>query len=184
MTRARIDKSTIVDAALAILDRDGFEAVSLRNVSHALGIKAPSLYWHVKNKGELLGHMAEQLFRNILADVPPAEGWEDWLRGLALTVYRHQQETRDIRRLMIEARMDQAVVGEFSEIMSEGLIARGCERSLAFDAQRSAMTLATGWTIMPHDPKLTENKPELSFIRSLDALINGWRDTANSSGKS
>jgi TetR/AcrR family tetracycline transcriptional repressor len=179
MAEAQVNRTLIVQAALAILAEDGLDAVSFRNVARALGIKAPSLYWHVRNKRELLGHMAEQLFRDILDDVPPASRWQAWLRGLALTVYRHQQQTRDIRRLMIEARMDQAVIGEFSTIMSGGLVERGLSPSIAFDAQRSAMTLATGWTVISLDPTYPEGTPEPSFVRSLDALIAGWQSIAD-----
>ena len=169
-----IDRQNIVDAALRILATDGLGAVSFRNVAHAVGVKAPSLYWHVKDKRELLGHMSEYLVRNMLADVASAHSWQDWLRNLAITAYRHQQKTRDIQQLIIEARMDRAVLAEFSVLMSAALIERGFDPSHAFDAQRSVMTLATGWTMMPVDPNYPDDTPEPSFLRSLNALIAGW----------
>ena len=44
--------------------------MSLRNVAAAVGARAPSLYWHVKNKEALFGLMCEQIFRECLAEVP------------------------------------------------------------------------------------------------------------------
>jgi TetR/AcrR family tetracycline transcriptional repressor len=174
MNPSQTDRREIVDAALAILAERGLDAVSFRNVARAVGVKAPSLYWHVKDKRELLGHMSEVLIRKMLADVSHAERWQDWLRNLALTSYRHQQRTRDIQRLIIEARMDRTVLAEFSTVFCNGLVTRGFASSHAFDAQRSVMTLATGWTMMPVDPNYPDDTSEPSFLRSLDAVIAGW----------
>jgi TetR/AcrR family tetracycline transcriptional repressor len=168
------DRQKIVDAALAILAEQGLDGVSFRNVARAVGVKAPSLYWHVANKRELLGHMSERLVREMLGDLPAAERWQDWLHNLAVTAYRHQQRTRDIQRLIIEAKMDRTVLAEFSRTMCEGLTARGFDPAHAFDAQRSVMTLATGWTMMPVDPNYPEGTPEPSFLRSVSVLIAGW----------
>lgn len=174
MAPPRIDRQTIVDAALAILRADGLDAVSFRNVARAIGVKAPSLYWHVKDKRELLALIFERLVRDMIAAVPPSETWQDWLRNLATTSYRHQQRTRDIQRVILEARPGLAMLGEFSTIFSEGLTSRGFDPAHAFDAQRSVMTLATGWAMMPADPNYPEGTPEPSFLRTLDVVIAGW----------
>ena len=180
MAVSQLDRNAIVEAAITILADQGLDAVSFRNVARAVGVKAPSLYWHVKDKRELLGHMSERLVRNMLADVPPALRWQDWLRNLAITSYHHQQQTRDIRRLIIEGRMDPAVLAEFSSTFCNGLVERGFEPALAFDAQRSVMTLATGWTMMPVDPNYPDETPEPSFLRSLDVVIAGWEQQLRS----
>ncbi len=175
MTKPRTDRHQIVDAALAILARDGFDAVSFRNIAGAVGVKAPSLYWHIRDKRELLGHMTERIFREtVLAAMPPADRWQDWLRNLGIQIYRSQQQVRDVRRIIVEGRMNRAVLGEFSAFLCEQLSERGFPRDHAFDAQRSAMTLATGWTMIPTVPNYPEDTPEPSFLRSLEALVLGW----------
>jgi AcrR family transcriptional regulator len=52
--RKMINRDTIGDAALQIVARDGVEALSMRTLAAALGIKAPSLYEHVKNRDEVI----------------------------------------------------------------------------------------------------------------------------------
>lgn len=179
MTGPQTDRQAIVDAALAILAEQGLDAVSFRNIARAVGVKAPSLYWHVSDKRELLGHMTERLFRTeVLAALPPAESWQDWLRNLAITIYRQQQTVRDVQRIIVEGRMNRAVLGEFSTTLCAELAALGFPPEYAFDAQRSAMTLATGWTMIPADPNYPDDTPEPSFVRSLDALIVGWEQIA------
>lgn len=174
MAVAQTDRQAIVDAALKILAEEGLDAVSFRKVARAAGVQGPSLYWHVQDKRELLGLMSERLVREMLTNLPPAETWQEWLRNLAVAAYRRQQKTRDIQRLIIEGRMNRDALGEFSATMSQGLVDRGFDPASAFDAQRSAMTLAAGWTMIPVDPNYPEGTPEPSFLRSLDVLIRGW----------
>ena len=49
-----IDRDRIVEAARELIETEGIDAVTLRVVADALGVKAPSLYRHVKNKNALL----------------------------------------------------------------------------------------------------------------------------------
>ena len=48
MPRAGLDKDAVIDAASAIADKDGFEAVTLARLAAVLGVRPPSLYKHVE----------------------------------------------------------------------------------------------------------------------------------------
>ena len=50
----------IIDRALALADREGLDAVSIRRIAQDLGVTPMALYWHVKNKEELLAAMGEE----------------------------------------------------------------------------------------------------------------------------
>src|SRR5205823_3191842 len=52
--RLPLTRDAIVDAAIRVLDRDGLDGMSMHRVAQELGTGAGSLYWHVRNKGELL----------------------------------------------------------------------------------------------------------------------------------
>jgi AcrR family transcriptional regulator len=45
--RAGLDAGRVLDAAVAVADADGLDAVSLSRVAAALGVRTPSLYHHV-----------------------------------------------------------------------------------------------------------------------------------------
>ena len=58
-----LTRQAIVEAALRVLDRDGMDALSMRKVGEELGTGAASLYWHVRNKEELLQLVFEAVSR-------------------------------------------------------------------------------------------------------------------------
>jgi AcrR family transcriptional regulator len=52
----------IVAAALAILDEEGPDALTMRRLAEDLGMRAPSLYKHVRDKGALQAALIEDIF--------------------------------------------------------------------------------------------------------------------------
>jgi TetR/AcrR family tetracycline transcriptional repressor len=56
-----LDQSQIVQAALGLLDEVGFDGLTMRNLAKKLGVQAASLYWHVRNKQDLLSLVAEEI---------------------------------------------------------------------------------------------------------------------------
>jgi TetR/AcrR family tetracycline transcriptional repressor len=77
-----LDREQIVTAALDLMDEVGLAGLSLRRLATRLGVAAPALYWHFRNKQDLLDAMQEMAFS---AEVTPArrlrpgETWEESL---------------------------------------------------------------------------------------------------------
>lgn len=81
--RAATTPAAIVDAALAIIDERGFDALSMRNVATRLGVFPTTLYWHVGNRTQLLGLVCERVLSDI--ELPSDDAhWRDWLTAFAL----------------------------------------------------------------------------------------------------
>lgn len=51
---ARTGREQIVDAARALLEEGGVEAVTMAAVAERVGVRSPSLYKHVRDRGDLL----------------------------------------------------------------------------------------------------------------------------------
>jgi TetR/AcrR family tetracycline transcriptional repressor len=86
-----------VRAALRVLDEVGLESLSLRKLAKELGIQAPTLYWHFKNKQELLDEMAAMAVAEAGDGVlPPADAeWDCWLAWMARRIRRGMLAHRD-----------------------------------------------------------------------------------------
>ncbi|MET9124586.1 MULTISPECIES: TetR/AcrR family transcriptional regulator C-terminal domain-containing protein [unclassified Streptomyces] len=92
----KLDKRQVVGTALRLLNETGLDGLTLRAIAKELDVQAPALYWHFKNKQELLDEMATEMYRRMAEDaaVAPGDGWRERLlatgRGLraALLSYR------------------------------------------------------------------------------------------------
>lgn len=73
-----LDRHTVLLAALAILDRDGRDALTMRHVALALDVQAASLYTHVRSKDDLIDAILDQ----VLDAVPLPPHQRDWRRSL------------------------------------------------------------------------------------------------------
>ena len=102
-TRAPVTREAIVTAALELLADGGLEAVSFRRIATRLGVSAPTLYWHVDSKRQLMDLMAEALVRRPdsgYAGPLPGQPWWEWLRTDARQVFATLISTRDAPRVV------------------------------------------------------------------------------------
>lgn len=86
---SRITRDSAVRAALSIIDREGLEALSLEAVARSLGVKAPSLYHHFKDKAELLSEVARLVLTDLdLPEPTTAMPWEEAMVQVCLATRR------------------------------------------------------------------------------------------------
>jgi AcrR family transcriptional regulator len=85
-THRGLTTEAVVDAALAMADLGGIDAVSIRRLASELGVTPMAIYRHVRDKAQLLDLMADRLLGQI--DLPAADGstWQDALRSVATTL--------------------------------------------------------------------------------------------------
>ncbi|HEX5899284.1 MAG TPA: TetR/AcrR family transcriptional regulator [Solirubrobacteraceae bacterium] len=79
--RAPRSRDDIAEAAVAVADAEGLEAVSMRRVASELGLGTMSLYHYVRSKDELLDLMSDGIMGGQLVD--DAELRKGWRTGLA-----------------------------------------------------------------------------------------------------
>lgn len=82
--RRWLRREAIVDAALLLADREGFEAVSMRRVAAELGVGTMSLYHHVTDKDELVYEMADAIGAEMVIPGEVPADWREALRQIAV----------------------------------------------------------------------------------------------------
>lgn len=70
----------VVDAALALVDREGIDALSMRKLGKALGVEGMALYTHVRNKSELLDAVANRVAGELEVDFDRSLPWQERIR--------------------------------------------------------------------------------------------------------
>jgi len=89
--RAAVRRRAIVTAAVAIADRDGAEALSMRSLAEQLGLGTMTLYTYVADKDELLDLMLDAVSAEMLVPEPMPADWREALTAIA----RRTRDTLD-----------------------------------------------------------------------------------------
>lgn len=84
--RQPVTRQRILRAAIALADRSGIDAVTMRRVAQKLRIEAMSLYHHVADKEDMLDGMVDLIYTEI--EVPVEDDWKSALRHRALSARR------------------------------------------------------------------------------------------------
>ena len=98
---AGLDRATVATTALGLLDEVGLDGLTVRRLAAELGVQSPALYWHFRNKQELLDLMAQEL-QTALPPSPPAddEAWPQWVARRARQRRQLLLSRRDGARLV------------------------------------------------------------------------------------
>ncbi|HEY1919052.1 MAG TPA: TetR/AcrR family transcriptional regulator [Streptosporangiaceae bacterium] len=97
--RVPLTRDAIVDAALRVLDADGIDGLSMRRVGEELKVGAASIYWHVRNKDELLQLILERVIAEMRLPEPDPGHWKEQLREYAFAVRDVLNSHRDVARI-------------------------------------------------------------------------------------
>jgi TetR/AcrR family tetracycline transcriptional repressor len=99
--RGQLSREQLVEEALLALARDGLAGLSTRRLAERLNVKSPALYWHVRNKDELLQMVADAICSRMqLPD--PGLPYRERLSGIAHEYRRVLVSHRDAARLFAE----------------------------------------------------------------------------------
>lgn len=75
--RVPLTREHIVEAALAIVDTDGAESLTMRRLGQRLGVDPMAVYHHLPNKAAVLDGIVEHLWDGVRLGPPtPGESWQ------------------------------------------------------------------------------------------------------------
>lgn len=143
---SRLGQSQIVEAALELLDRDGLAGVTTRRLAATLGIKSASLYWHVRDREELLDLLSDR----IVADAHwPAQtsGWRTRVEGLMTEYVRCLLAHRDAARVTAGRSPKGPNRLRVAEMLLSALLAAGLTDVDAIDAALVLTTYVVGFAL-------------------------------------
>ncbi|WP_404352401.1 TetR/AcrR family transcriptional regulator C-terminal domain-containing protein [Phycicoccus jejuensis] len=88
--RRPLDRAVVVEEAIAMIDAEGLEALTMRSLGARLGVEAMALYRHVNGREDLLEAIVDSLVDSIAVDpgdlFEPADGWQAFLQWMAHSV--------------------------------------------------------------------------------------------------
>jgi TetR/AcrR family transcriptional regulator, tetracycline repressor protein len=177
---SNLDVGRIVQAAWRLVDREGVEALSTRALAAELNVKGPALYWHVRNKQQLLSLMLESALGDTIVATPANAPWWEWLQLVGREQRRTLLAHRDSGLIASRAPPTDRLRDEIFPKAMSPLMAAGFSKNEAAAAFGSMASLVLGTVIYEQDPAtraflLSFNDPDESFDFALDAYVTGLR---------
>ena len=179
----KLTKEQIVEEAIALLHEEGLKQVTLRNLADRLDMRAPSLFWYIKNKDELLALIDETIFRQCVEAIPPCKTWQEWLHQYGLALWDAQCRAPDIPNLITQVNLGREVRQTLYQLLYDELAVFGIDMNIAMKMQSSVQALVTGWTVLSSVGSDKERLPDREFspvqsdmTQALEVLIQGWAD--------
>ena len=78
--RRTLSRESIVETALAIVDAEGLDALSMRRVSQELNTGPASLYAHVGSKEQLIDLLLDRVAADLVLPVPDPARWREQVK--------------------------------------------------------------------------------------------------------
>ncbi|MFI7424155.1 TetR/AcrR family transcriptional regulator [Nonomuraea sp. NPDC049684] len=130
----KLGARAIAERALEIGDTEGLDAVTIRRLATDLGVTPMALYWHFKNKDQLLVGMADHLIGGFVPEPADERPWQDQLRDLTQGLIRVLR-THPCAKNVIE-QIDPISVPNFLVVWDKAL---GLARTAGFDVEESCL---------------------------------------------
>ena len=99
--RSSVDRDDVINAAIEVLDRDGFRGRPMRALAAHLGVSPIPLYTKVGDKRALIEAVAERLLGAIDVDVQEGTSWPEQAE-LWAHAYRDRLKTIPERNLLLD----------------------------------------------------------------------------------
>jgi TetR/AcrR family transcriptional regulator, tetracycline repressor protein len=145
-----LSRERIVAAAIELLDEKGMDAITVRALAARLDVRPPTLYWHIRNKQELLDEMSTTVMRRVttaLAEIPTDGGWRADLAAYARILRSEFLLHRDGARVFSGTRVADPDVVRSKEPLFERWTAEGMTLTAADDAVDIVTSFVVGFVI-------------------------------------
>jgi AcrR family transcriptional regulator len=96
-----LTRERLVEAALAWIREEGLDGLSMRALADQLAVKAASLYWHVRDRRELVELLAGAILESVRVS-KGAGGWREGVLDIAAALGKRVAGIKDADRILLE----------------------------------------------------------------------------------
>lgn len=160
-------RDRILDACLELFNERGERSVSTNHIAQAMGMSPGNLYYHFRNKGEIIFELFLRYENEMgqLLDVPRnrAMTWQDklgYFEAIFRSLWQYRFLHRDLEQLFVEIPALRARYSQFAAVsmqqahaIYEGMIAAGLVEAGEEELKALVLNiwvLSTSWTTFLH----------------------------------
>lgn len=174
LSLVKLSRDAVVRAALELLDEVGLDAMTLRGVAERLHVQAPALYWHVRNRQDLVDQMAAAMIRDGLGALMPTGAWMDQLGDIARAYRITLLACRDGARVLAEAGVIDPALSRLTELSLRTLTSAGFTPQDAMRALVSVLSYVSGFVADEQSPRPQAESPDPALFPLLTAAGTGY----------
>lgn len=174
--RTRLSRDAVVAGALDLIGDEGLDGLTIRGLAQRLGVTPMALYWHFKNKDQLLRGIADHLWSRVDNTVDPTLSWSGQLRSLVESLVRALREHPAAVPLVAEAPLEEVpscmdTMEVALEILHDVGFTEQEAADICFHGLRTATGLTIGqpgWATEPESPEsIEESRRKRLMLMSL-----------------
>jgi AcrR family transcriptional regulator len=135
-----------METALAIVDREGLDALTMRRLGSELGVEAMSLYNHVANKAALMDGLLELVSLKIPIPEEPAT-WREAVQDMARTYRRVVLQHPNVMPLIMSRPFNTLASLRPVEFGFKIMLEAGFSPAFALTAFRTLLSFASGYVV-------------------------------------
>ena len=173
----KLDLDAIVEAALAVLDADGMDAVSFRRLGSDLGVSHMTLYTYFDSKEELLNAMVGRTLALPAFEPAPGRRWDVHLLEAMKAVHAALAARPGIAQLLVTHQFDGAWVGHLRDQLLALLEPAGLGQARTVDGISVLFNYVLGAVMVETSRGLGGSATSVDF--GLELLVDGLSRTAN-----
>jgi AcrR family transcriptional regulator len=166
-----LTEASITAAALLLIDSEGLERFSLRNLASSLGVYPAAVYWYLPSKDVVAAAVMSLVLREVAPDVHPAD-WKGYLRSLMRRCRRAIQQHPNTAPLLgaqltANTRVDLGLI----EGILQALSSAGFEEKRLVDAYNATIATLVGFATQEFSPMPESGEDWQTLTRErLDAI--------------
>ena len=157
----------ILDAALAIADEDGLDAVSMRSVAARVGVSPMALYPYVGSKAALLDGLVGRLLGELSTGDAPG-GWREGLRTLANRMRALARRHPSAFMLLLSRPSVTPEAAGAVDAVYQGLLDAGVPPKDVPRIERLVSTFVLGYAASEVNGRFAVDDPQLRARRGVD----------------
>lgn len=143
----KLCKETIVTVALELVKEVGLKGLTLRQLADRLGVQNPALYWHFKNKNELISLIKERVVENCFNFKAPKNDWIAWYMAYGKQARKEIIGLNDGSTLLSIGMVTPRIQNEIIPRLWAPLLAAGFSDREAKEASSTILSFILGWAV-------------------------------------
>lgn len=161
--RQALTREAVLEEALALVDAEGLDALSMRRLGQRLGVEAMTLYYYVPSKEALHDGLVEAFLAGVHST---AEAWRDAVTQIALEFRAAARRHPEVMRLFATRTLHAPAWARATESLLAAFLDEGFGRVEAVHAYRLVSAYMTGYVL--GELRLVGAPTLAAYLRQLD----------------